>query len=377
MCFLFFPILDFKTFRETHRADAGWHDAQGGVVYLVRGLSHLLVYRIIKYYVLPSPHQLGDLPNLALFMASNYALYLHVSGYFHIITGIFHLFGFGVPRTHHNYFLATSFTDIWRRINIPWKEFMAKVFFFPVFFAARGLRTRAAIIVAALWVFVVTWVLHSYQVFWLTGSIPLRVYDASLWIIVGILVAWNLQRDLRRAREPRPAPDRSFIGAFILAARVVGMFVFVSFFWACWSTPGFLLFIRTQLTNPHWLAGSWQVIGILMSLVLVGAAAKLMHDRLTRQGVLPLRVSDASTAVIQLVILAAVLVIRIPQVAEKLGPQASRKIGEISRESVTPVEAAKTVQGYYEEIVDTPVRAGALLAGLEGAHPATRPITLI
>src|SRR2546421_8283353 len=40
--FLFFPILDFKTFRETYRADSPWTVAQAGVGWIVRGLSHLL-----------------------------------------------------------------------------------------------------------------------------------------------------------------------------------------------------------------------------------------------------------------------------------------------------------------------------------------------
>ena len=122
--------------------------------WIVRGLSHLLAYRVVKYYLLPAPHELGDLPHLALFLAANYALYLHVSGYFHIITGVFHLFGFELPRTHHNYFLASSFTDIWRRINIYWKDFMTKVFFLPAFFAPARLgdaarRSRSP----TLWVF--------------------------------------------------------------------------------------------------------------------------------------------------------------------------------------------------------------------------------
>jgi hypothetical protein len=170
--FLFFPILDFKTFRETYQEDVSAETAQAGVGWIVRGLSHLLAYRVIKYYLLPGPQELSDLPHLALFLAANYALYLHVSGCFHIITGIFHLFGFALPRTHHNYFLASSFTDIWRRINIYWKDFMMKVFFFPAFFALRGLGTRAAVAVAALGVFVATWLLHYYQVFWMTGFPP-------------------------------------------------------------------------------------------------------------------------------------------------------------------------------------------------------------
>src|SRR5262249_44012663 len=53
VCFLFFPVFDFRTFRETYRPGDPWVTAQSGVGWIARGLSHLLAYRVIKYYVLP------------------------------------------------------------------------------------------------------------------------------------------------------------------------------------------------------------------------------------------------------------------------------------------------------------------------------------
>ena len=62
-----------------------------------------------------------------------------------------HLFGFNLPETHHLYFLASSFTDFWRRINIYWKDFMMKVFYYPVVLrAAQARRDRGAVIATAL-----------------------------------------------------------------------------------------------------------------------------------------------------------------------------------------------------------------------------------
>jgi hypothetical protein len=65
VCFIFFPLLDFKAFRETYQPDAALATAQKGVKWIVRGLSHILAYRIVKYYVLP---------HLVLFLAANYAV---------------------------------------------------------------------------------------------------------------------------------------------------------------------------------------------------------------------------------------------------------------------------------------------------------------
>jgi hypothetical protein len=201
ICFTLFPVLDFQTFRATYYDDEDYTIYQSGITFLVRGISHLLLYRLVKYYLLPAPHELTDLPHLLLFLATNYALYLRVSGWFHAITGILHLFGFNLPRTHHNYFLASSVSDVWRRINIYWKDFMAKVFFFPTFFALRGGGTRLALAAASLGVFLATWLLHSYQVFWLRAELPLSGSDAALWLTAGVVVAVKLQFDLSAKRK--------------------------------------------------------------------------------------------------------------------------------------------------------------------------------
>src|SRR5262249_34560334 len=151
--------------------------------------THLLAYRFVKYYLLPAPHELRDLPHIVLFLAANYALYLRVSWWVHLATGVLHLFRFNLPRTHHNYFLATGFSDFWRRITIYWKDFMIKVCFCPAFFRLRGWGTRAALAAAGLWVFLATWLLHSYQMFWLLGKLPLSWRDAVPWLTAGVVVA--------------------------------------------------------------------------------------------------------------------------------------------------------------------------------------------
>lgn len=79
---------------------------------------------------------------LLQYLISNFLLYLRVSGLFHLVVGMLHLFGFDLPETHKRYLLAASFTDFWRRINIYWKDFMQKVFYFPA--AARLLVYRTA-----------------------------------------------------------------------------------------------------------------------------------------------------------------------------------------------------------------------------------------
>ncbi len=363
--FLFFPILDFRTFRETYLPAARWTDAQEGVGWVLRGLTHLLAYRAVKYFVLPDPYQLGDVPYAALFLAANYALYLHVSGNFHIVTGVLHLFGFMLPRTHHNYFLASSFTDVWRRLNIPWKDFLATVFFTPAFFARRGLGTRGAAAAATLWVFAATWLLHSYQVFWLTGGVSLSGYEAMLWLGLGVLVAVNLQFEL--SRPGRRVGPLTPLAAVAWAVRVVGMFALISVFGACWNTPAVVGSVRALPdTDPDAARGAALVLGVMLAAVVVLAASRISWDRLTNGGRWRPTASPRTTAAWHVAALGALALGGLPGVTDGLGPRAAGVVASLRHESATPAEAAQVVQGYYEEIADARVPAGAWLATLEG-----------
>ncbi len=134
-----------------------------------------------------------------------YLLYLRVSGQFHIIVGLLHLFGYDLPETHRRYLLASSLTDFWRRINIYWKDFMVKMVYFPVYFRLRKRGETQAQVVATAAVFVITWATHSYQWFWLRGDVLFTWPDTLFWGILGALVIVNvLHRAGARGRASRP-----------------------------------------------------------------------------------------------------------------------------------------------------------------------------
>ena len=111
-------------------------------------------------------------------------------GFSHLSTGILALFGLNLPPTFDNYFLASGFSDLWRRINVYWRDFMMKIFYFPIFFKFKK-RNDVAIFITVIIVFVINWLLHQYQWFWIRGSMPLRWIDFIFWILLGVLVAFN------------------------------------------------------------------------------------------------------------------------------------------------------------------------------------------
>jgi alginate O-acetyltransferase complex protein AlgI len=232
--FLLFPVVDFATMRRSlYRRDIQ-DIAQQGIRWMVRGTVQLLLYRLVNYWRGdPSPAEIATLPALVANLVLTFMLYLRVSGQFHIIVGMLHLFGYDLPETNRNYGLATSFLDLWRRINIYWKDFMVKVCYFPVFFRLRKSGERRAQLVATAAVFFATWALHSYQYFWLRGVFLLTITDVLFWTILGLLVMSNVALESRARRVVAQTGWRAYASRGVRIAVTMGTLLVL---WSLWTS---------------------------------------------------------------------------------------------------------------------------------------------
>ena len=178
-----------------------------------------------------------DPDTLTQYLLSNFLLYLRISGDFHLITGMLHLFGFNLVPTHHLYCLASSFTDFWRRINIYWKDFMMKIFYYPLFFRLRRFGEIPAIVVATLLVFILTWMLHSYQWFWLRGDFPIIWQDGIFWMGLALLVVVSAVREFKRGRDRTlGSAAETWRSKIIRGLRTVALFFTICVLWSIWTS---------------------------------------------------------------------------------------------------------------------------------------------
>jgi hypothetical protein len=265
-CFPLFPVVDYTSFTRTHYDAEPYSIYQTGVKWIVRGLTHLLLYRLVYFHFTLGPADIADLGNLVQYLLATFLLYLRVSGQFHLIVGMLHLFGFRLPETHRLYYLASSFTDFWRRINIYWKDFMMKLVYYPSFFRLRRYGNTLALGLATAIVFVATWLLHSYQWFWLRGGFPVTTEDALFWGVLGTLVVVSTLREAQRPRTRRLGA-RGWSAS--LALRTVGTFTVICILWSLWSAE----------SASEWL-GIWEAAGradladvVLLSGLLISGLA--------------------------------------------------------------------------------------------------------
>jgi D-alanyl-lipoteichoic acid acyltransferase DltB (MBOAT superfamily) len=345
-CFPLFPVIDFKTWRRSHFDGDAYATYQKGVDWMVRGVIHLILYRYIYYHVTLAPAEVAGPAQLAQYLVSNFLLYLRVSGLFHLVVGMLHLFGFGLPETHKRYLLAASFTDFWRRINIYWKDFMQKVFYFPAVFALKRFGTTGAVIGATMFVFVLTWFLHSYQWFWLRGSWLFVPQDILFWTVLGVLVVINSLYEIKYGRKRRlGTPAWSWRGFALVVAKTYAMFWFICILWSFWTAES----VQDWLGLWRALSGRYTIEVLLFpALVLaVIALGSLPQARPPSDARRALAVERAVTVASML----ALVVVSIEAVHTRLGAQTATLVHSLRSAHLSRLDNAKLERGYYEGLM--------------------------
>jgi D-alanyl-lipoteichoic acid acyltransferase DltB (MBOAT superfamily) len=236
--FPLFPVIDYTTFRQTYYDDEEHEIYQRGVRWMLRGVVQLVAYRFIYHYGTLAPAEVTTPVDLVRYMAANFGLYVRVSGQFHLITGILHLFGFHLPRTNNKYFLASGMTDLWRRINIYWKDFMQKMVFYPAYFRLKRYGEKTALVLGTLLVFAVTWALHGYQWFWLLGEFPISQTDVLFWSILALLMVATTLWEASHGRRRTLKKPKWTLATFVpVALKTVLTFTVMCVLWSVWTSP--------------------------------------------------------------------------------------------------------------------------------------------
>ncbi len=80
--------------------------------------------------------------------------------------------------------------------------------------------------------FVVTWLLHSYQWFWLRGELLFTWPDTLFWGILGALVIVNVVIEARRKQKP---VVKGWQGYALRALQIAGTFSLITTLWSLWN----------------------------------------------------------------------------------------------------------------------------------------------
>ena len=353
VCFPLFPVVDYKTFSSTYYNEDWPRVYQTGLKWMFRGVLQLLLYRLIYQYAPLDVSKLSSSLDAAGFMLSTYLLYLRVSGTFHLIVGLLHMFGFNLPETHHLYYLATSFTDFWRRINIYWKDFVMKLFFYPTHFKLRKMGTIPALAVATMVTFIATWLLHSWQWFWILGKPLFNWKDFSFWMILAVLVLMTALYETTRGRQRTLSPSQVTLRRRLRQGlQAGGTFCAMCVLWTYWSCQSWAEFetLMDAASRPTW-SNILVILGVF-ALVCGGGMLWGQSSRETSEG----RRTPATDGTFHFwpraieVTAGSICLLVLPFLANHAMPSVRHVVARLHSDVLNARDVALQSRGYYEDL---------------------------
>ncbi len=191
--------------------------------------------------------------------------------------GILRLFGYNLPDIFNYMFLASSFSDLFRRINIYWKSFLMKICYYPSYFKLRKIFPNNALVLSALITFFFTWFFHIYQWIWITGSNPIRLTSILYWGIFGTLATMSMLLENKKAKI-----SKTFKGCLIHAAKVVAVFLSIALLYSMWTNTTleeWWAIIRIAFYDD-WISWIKLATYILLAILAVGTGFYIYHNYL-------------------------------------------------------------------------------------------------
>ncbi|HTR21219.1 MAG TPA: hypothetical protein VMH88_10230 [Gemmatimonadales bacterium] len=349
VCYPLFPVVDYTTFVRTHFDAERFRTYDRGVRFLLRGVLQLLAYRLIVYEVAIDGLYVNNIAELVRFLVSNFLLYVKISGQFWLIIGVLGLFGFRLPETNHLYFLASSPTDFWRRINIYWKDFMMKLVYYPSFFRLRRYGTTLAVGVATLVVFAATWLLHAYQFYWLQNAVSLSKRDIVFWGLFGLLVLPFTLREAWPGRRRTPKTARGWSAARGVAT--VATFTLIAILWSLWDAKSFgtwkFMLAQARYSTPAQWAGLVALLLLAVGLAGVPWGAPTLEQPSPEAeplGTLTRRAARRG------LLLAGLAALSLPSIRSHLPNRPNQVVAELRDEGRPVLREVVEQTAYYENL---------------------------
>lgn len=352
VCFPLYPIVDYKTLQRSAYNDDALRLYQTGNRFMLRGLTHLALYMVVYHMGVIDAVDVATGMDAAQYMFVAYLLYLKISGTFHLIIGILHMYGFGLPATHHLYLLTSSFTDLWRRANIYWKEFIQKLVFNPTYFKLRKRGETLAVCSATAITAVLTWLLHSYQWFWIRGTFPFGWSDIVFWGALGIGLTVNTTMESRNATKRRlEKRGRTFREGAILCLKTAGMFTTIIVLWTIWNTP------KVEELGIVWrgvLSSGPAELAVLLGVPLGLGVLRVLFDDHKRDGGPGSGPQSfwREATFICVGALAFIAVALRPIWLAPVSPRLATLVSDVREGRLNDADKKRLIRGYYENLAD-------------------------
>lgn len=336
LCFLLFGVIDPVKFSKSF---VGLKAFNTGLKRIYTGFTLVILHRVILNLFPITFEDVNDLKSLVHYAVINYLFVLNATGILLAGIGTLGLCGFELPPIFGNFLIVTSFTEMWRKINSYWRDFIIRVFYYPLFFKFRKLSKLPRVLLSVNIAFFLSWMLHDYQLFWISGKIDLKFTGFLFWMIFGNLVAYAVYKEFTLGTPPK----RNLITRTLSA---VGIFITCCFLWLLWRSENLNEFVYLLSYSRHSVSVTYLLFA-LGALIIICGLYLYLEDVLKEKA--KTMIDLALTIIIPLFF--AVLTLSSFSFFEKQFPQLKRSLALFSQPKLNDEENFTRDEGYYENVI--------------------------
>lgn len=340
LAFPLFPIVDYKSFlRNHHPQDSSV--IKTGLTRIAAGLIFMMSFRILYLYFIPGYVEVHDALSVFTYTICNYLYILNVFGVMWIAVGYLGILGFDLPPVFNYVFLIDNFRDIWRRINVYWRDFMVKLVYYPLYFNLRK-KTKAAILITSLTTLTISAMLHGWQWFWLQGTFVLHAPGIIFWFVIGLVISINLAMQNPIGQAPKT------LSPAIRALRITGMFLFMCIMWSLWNSSSIdewihLLSYYTIGTPMMWII----ITAILFGIFLLHFIIQRLPEKPAGHHILNKAYHPAAILTVCALMLAPLL----PNISEKIPGITGEFLASVSKAQLSDADQSAATENYYNRML--------------------------
>jgi len=153
---------------------------------------------------------------------------------------------------------------------------MIRVFYYPIAFKFKKQNQKAVIFFVTLLMFGFTWLLHSWQWYWIKGSYYFYPTDMLFWFTLGLIIAINAVKSYSKLTNKQATAVQE--NYFLKGAKVVIMFIAMSLLWSMWTSSSITEFIYISKFSVKGTASDYLgFIGILAVVMLLAGIIRTLH----------------------------------------------------------------------------------------------------
>jgi hypothetical protein len=236
-------------------------------------------------------------------------------------------------------------------------------------------------VLATIYTFLFTWLLHAYQFMWLRGTTEFGLQDTIFWWLLGTLVLgtalWEQWRGSQRAAQ---RAQRGFGRALRVALCTIATFVTLITMWTYWSSQSSdelwtLLSAARNATVPSVLAIIAGLTGLGLAAVLFGGstAERTEFSPGTQRTARPFVFWRSAASVSAGGAALAAFAILPSQISPLRDSYAGEVMISLGQDRLNEKDLSSLTRGYYEELDVTRNDAAVRIALVPGPHwPITK-----